>query len=1060
MRSRWKVIFAACPVFWLAVLLSEGAYAQTLLDLENGRGHSHAPLNEFFVGISFGENWIFGDAEVGSWNVSSWDCSANQDTGLQWGSADYWMCDFAFALVRPGNRGRIEFDNADATFAQVAYCYGNNGVLNLEAYDTSGALIDSDTGVGNSRVFHGNENGPGYLRVDAPMGSSIAAIEIFDSENFYLIDNLLTDATGISTRQPLSITSRPFSAMPMISVSPADQQGRGDGVTPFTRLFDPGANVSLTAPETVGDFRFEAWLRNGEIFSGNLSVSIDDFVNDNMTAVYMATADLSVASSNPNAGVSIIIDPPDTNMEAVGDTPFSRTYTEDTMVTLTAPAEADGNVFQEWQLNSNFLSATPVITVAADEDKALTAIYSTAVRQVSVSSTISGIFVDVAPPDNNSQAGGNPPFVLFYDDGSNVTFIAGPPPIGTAFVEWRKNEIAVAFDPEFQLTVDDDLDLTAVYVSTDVFINLLPQSSSVVAGGALDFDVILTNTTAVQQVVDVWIDAFLPSGAPYARNPVIGPQVANMGPGRDVRRSVSLNVPETLPPSGPYTLMASVGVFPSFASDTAAFEFSVDLPSCTGRSGVVSGPSCVGVGYSVQYQASGFPSGGTYSWTISSGASRASIVGSTSMSVVEVRGDSRSAVAQDVELTVVYNGPQCSNPVTNRLTVVDVTLEFRDQGVASTDNNKRSSFPSFGLPQLGPVSPGNPAGTGGFFKSIEIKATIEPCVAGLGCTFDFKRTRQGRAGVLSPGGTFFASPGDCPAPQECDDDPPPDSDEDLVLDAPPSCTVFVLDAPGFFPGVCGLANSQYVTINCMNFKEWLTIDGFRASSDLNWYASSRIQCLVGAWFLDNGGSGNVVGQGQLQCLTSFRGADEESMRVLDVSIEEVASLLGSPDVAERLAGYEFARMWIKGGNMRGPTRTDFVGVLRDLVLREGQPREMWSHDMLAIELLSELGVAEAVPLLVERIYVEYPRAIIGLSDGTVAGKALARIGHVSIDPILSLAIDADEEQWSVLRRTLVAIDDQQAVRQGIVRRLEVTREPVVRARLFGYLREHGGQGLN
>ena len=75
--------------------------------------------------------------------------------------------------------------------------YSSYGPLTLEAYDSSNVLLDSDSGVGNLRYVHGNENGPGTLRVDAPSGQYISYIYLHDTGNYWTVDNIATDASGI-----------------------------------------------------------------------------------------------------------------------------------------------------------------------------------------------------------------------------------------------------------------------------------------------------------------------------------------------------------------------------------------------------------------------------------------------------------------------------------------------------------------------------------------------------------------------------------------------------------------------------------------------------------------------------------------------------------------------------------------------------------------------------------------------------------------------------------------------------------------------------------------------
>ena len=94
-----------------------------------------------------------------------------------------------------GDDGKISFANQDATFVEMGYCAGTT--LHLEAYDSSGTPLDSDSGPANRRYSESNPNGPGTLRVDWDGTNPIAYVLIHDTGNFWVVDNISTDATGI-----------------------------------------------------------------------------------------------------------------------------------------------------------------------------------------------------------------------------------------------------------------------------------------------------------------------------------------------------------------------------------------------------------------------------------------------------------------------------------------------------------------------------------------------------------------------------------------------------------------------------------------------------------------------------------------------------------------------------------------------------------------------------------------------------------------------------------------------------------------------------------------------
>ena len=87
------------------------------------------------------------------------------------------------------------------------------------------------------------------------------------------------------------------------------------------------------------------------------------------------TRTLTVGSNNPGGGVSITVSPNDNSGAGNGVTQFSRTYNQNTTVTLTAPATAGGNNFQKWFRNGVTWSFSQTTTVTMDANYTMTAVY-------------------------------------------------------------------------------------------------------------------------------------------------------------------------------------------------------------------------------------------------------------------------------------------------------------------------------------------------------------------------------------------------------------------------------------------------------------------------------------------------------------------------------------------------------------------------------------------------------------------------------------------------------------------------------------------------------------
>lgn len=84
---------------------------------------------------------------------------------------------------------------------------------------------------------------------------------------------------------------------------------------------------------------------------------------------------LTVASSNPNSGVTITVSPNDDDGLGSGTTQFTRKYAPNALVSLIAPATAGGNSFSKWQRDGVDFGITNSISVTMNAPHTLTAVY-------------------------------------------------------------------------------------------------------------------------------------------------------------------------------------------------------------------------------------------------------------------------------------------------------------------------------------------------------------------------------------------------------------------------------------------------------------------------------------------------------------------------------------------------------------------------------------------------------------------------------------------------------------------------------------------------------------
>ena len=151
-----------------------------------------------------------------------------------------------------------------------------------------------------------------------------------------------------------------------IAVTPADNNGAGNGTTSFTRTYNSGSAVTLTAPASAGGNVFLSWSGCSSI--SNLTCNVTMSSSYTVTATYTAPEvyTLTVNSIYPSSGVAIAVTPADNNSAGNGTTVFTRSYNQGTAVTLTAPATAGGNSFSSWSGCSSATTVTCNVTINAN----------------------------------------------------------------------------------------------------------------------------------------------------------------------------------------------------------------------------------------------------------------------------------------------------------------------------------------------------------------------------------------------------------------------------------------------------------------------------------------------------------------------------------------------------------------------------------------------------------------------------------------------------------------------------------------------------------------------
>jgi len=166
-------LLGSLVVLCVMALTASSAFA-ALIDFEDGT--DGMPIRSTIPGLEFttteGWDWIYGDWRTGDYN-------GPYPWGIYYSNGNF----FAWLGENQG-KGVITFTASYATYVSVGYSayYG----LYVEAYDADGNLLDSAYGPPNTDTGRLD-----ILRVDGP---GMAYIIVHDTENYWLIDDLETDA--------------------------------------------------------------------------------------------------------------------------------------------------------------------------------------------------------------------------------------------------------------------------------------------------------------------------------------------------------------------------------------------------------------------------------------------------------------------------------------------------------------------------------------------------------------------------------------------------------------------------------------------------------------------------------------------------------------------------------------------------------------------------------------------------------------------------------------------------------------------------------------------------
>lgn len=241
-----------------------------------------------------------------------------------------------------------------------------------------------------------------HLRVNNPIGTIVQwALPTTGHQSPKLAFLTRRSGSGAGT-QTLSYTldGVSWTVFENYSVADADPQSKVFRFSGIPRAGDnPAFAVRIEFSEagggTAGNNRFDNVVLSGEV----------------MPRSFIATIE-----STPATMVNVGVSPPDTNGESGGITSFTRSYGENSLINLTAPAASSGYQFLKWQMDGVDLATTPSVNARMDGHHTFTAVY----LELAPSITRQPVDVAVAAGDT----------AVFHTEASGS---------GTLWYQWRFN---------------------------------------------------------------------------------------------------------------------------------------------------------------------------------------------------------------------------------------------------------------------------------------------------------------------------------------------------------------------------------------------------------------------------------------------------------------------------------------------------------------------------------------------------------------------------------------------------------------------------------------------
>ena len=251
------------------------------------------------------------------------------------------------------------------------------------AFPLAGDLLDANffddslRGGGSTSNITGhvqNATGVGLYNVAIALSGTASRTVYTDNAGLYLLPNLpagtyqVTPSKAGAVFTPASreftfstgqtITDSDFATQDSFNISGQTRDLNGAALSGVNITLNNGSQPVSVQSDANGYYSFDAAAggsytltaaRAGLGFTpATQSIPSLNVNKKNVDFTVTQLFTLTINSTNPATGVPITVSPNDNNGQANGNTQFTRSYTANTTVSLTALPTANGNVFQKW----------------------------------------------------------------------------------------------------------------------------------------------------------------------------------------------------------------------------------------------------------------------------------------------------------------------------------------------------------------------------------------------------------------------------------------------------------------------------------------------------------------------------------------------------------------------------------------------------------------------------------------------------------------------------------------------------------------------------------------